>query len=384
MDTITFKQVVQVYWPVLAVSFLIALVATPICRAVAHRFGIVDKPDAWLKPHEKPVAYLGGVAIYFAWAGGIVFGLGWLTRADAPYSIAYDATTMAGILLGGTLIMGIGLFDDLRVMSPRWKLIGNIGVAFVLISVGLGDDFMASFLERFGVQFEASERWLLYLYTVPLTVFIVVGACNATNLLDGLDGLCSGVSGIIAFGFLVLSVHLHMSYSEWTPSAVQRVVIALAMMGGALGFLPYNRNPASIFMGDAGSILLGFNAALMILMFAESRTARWMIGAIVVVGLPIADMVLTLARRWRAQRPLMQGDRSHFYDQLCDRGYTTRQVVVISYALAALFAGAGCVVTIWLRMRVAVLVYLALGVGLVIAVKVFKMVRVDSPQSRDP
>lgn len=379
METITLKQIAETYWPVLAFSFGIALVATPICRAVAHKLGIVDKPDAWLKPHEKPIAYLGGVAIYLAWMGGIVFGLWWLTRDGAPYDIRYDPKTMAGILIAGTLIMGVGLFDDLRIMSPAAKLIGNIVVALILVGVGLGDDFLESFLARFNVQFGESERWLLYAYTVPLTVFIVVGACNATNLLDGLDGLCSGVLGIISLGFLILAVHIHTYSTDWSPQVVQRVVIALAMMGAAMGFLPYNRNPASVFMGDAGSILLGFNAALMILMFAESRTVRWMMGAVVVVGLPIADMVLTLARRWRAQRPLMQGDRSHFYDQLCDRGYSTKQVVIISYALAAIFAATGCVVTIFLRMRHAIIAYLVLAILVMVAIKVFKMVRVDSP-----
>lgn len=382
MQQISLETIARTYWPILVCSFLIALVTTPILRAIALKLGIVDRPDNWLKPHAQPTPYLGGVAIYLAWLGGIVFGLWWLTRDNAPYNIHFEPRTMAGILIAGTVIMGVGLFDDLRMMSPAAKLIGNVAAALILVAVGLGDDFLGSFFAQINVRFGPSEHWLLWLYTVPLTIFIVVGACNATNLLDGLDGLCSGVMAIMSLGFLVLAVHIHTYFTDWTPMVVQRVVIALAMMGAALGFLPYNRNPASIFMGDAGSILLGFNAALMILMFAEARTVRWMLGAIVVVGLPISDMVLTLARRWRAQRPLMQGDRSHFYDQLCDRGYATKRVVVISYALAGAFAAAGCLVPIWLRMRYAVLAYLGLMIAVAAAIKVFKMVRVDSPQQQ--
>lgn len=380
------QQIIATYWPVLACSFLIALIATPVCRALALRLKIVDRPDDWLKPHAKPIPYLGGVAIYLAWAGGIAFAIWRLTRPNAVEgvgAIALNMRMMIAVLAGGTVIMMVGLFDDLRIASPKFKLAGNIVVALILITGGLGHDFLRSFFGQLHVEFGATNEWMLWLYSVPLAIFIVVGACNATNLLDGLDGLCSGVLAIISAGFLVLAIHMHTHAGQWPPQVVQRVVIALAMMGGALGFLPYNRNPASIFMGDAGSILLGFNAAVMILMFAEAQTFKWMMGAIVVVGLPIADMVLTLMRRWRAQRPLMQGDRSHFYDQLRDRGYSVKQVVVISYVLAAVFAGVGSLTPIFLRTVYAPLVYAPLIVAVLVAIKLFRMVRVDSPVATD-
>ncbi len=383
---LSLAEIVGAYWPILAFSFGISLLATPICRLFAKRLNIVDRPDDWLKPHKQPIPYLGGVAIFLAWAGGIIFGSWWIGRLDpwaeikwadlAPLTL--QSPMLLGILIGGTAIMALGLFDDLRMASPIVKLAGNITVALILVFVGLGDDFVGKALQNFGVSMSDQDRWIGWVYTVPLTVFIVVGACNATNLLDGMDGLCSGVLGIISFGFLVLAVHLHM-YGAWQHDNVIRMLVTLSMMGGALGFLPYNRNPASIFMGDAGSMLLGFTAAVMILMFAEDQILKWMLGAIVVVGLPISDMTLALLRRWRAQRPLMMGDRSHFYDQLRDRGMSVKKVVVISYVLAAFFAAAGCIVPIFFRSRYVVPIYAMLGVLTLVAIKKFRMLRVDSP-----
>jgi UDP-GlcNAc:undecaprenyl-phosphate GlcNAc-1-phosphate transferase len=381
MQRIPLGEIAAAYWPVLAVAFVVSLAMAPVCRAVAIRRNIVDRPDDWLKPHKKPIPYLGGVAIFLGWAAGLIAGAWWVGRVvpEGVERVGLTDRVLVGVLLGGAAIMGLGLFDDLRLASPRTKLIGTALVALLLVLFGIGDTFIGDILRTMGVRLSTRDRWVEYAYTVPITFFIVIGACNATNLLDGLDGLCSGVLSIIALGFLVLAAHM-ATYGNWGPDDARRMIITLAMMGGALGFLPYNRNPATIFMGDAGSMLLGFTAAVMILMFAEAQKAKWMLGAVVVMGLPIADMCLTLARRWRAQRPLMLGDRSHFYDQLRDRGHSVRQVVIVSYGLAAVYAAAGCLVTIFFRTLYAVALFALLGVLTLWAIARFRMVRVDSPK----
>ncbi|MFQ5590206.1 MAG: glycosyltransferase family 4 protein [Phycisphaerae bacterium] len=372
-------EVFRVYWPILACSFLVSLAATPVCRRFALRHGIVDRPDDWLKPHEGPIPYLGGIAVFLGWAGGVILALIMFDRvADgtvrAAASVVRDGPsmnlfTMIGVLIAGLAITLLGLFDDLRLASAALKLGGQICVTLVLISVGLGDDIILIVVpSKYTV-----ETWLVLAYSVPLTLFITLGACNATNLIDGMDGLCCGVLAIIATGFLVIAVHLHL-WGNWRLWDVQRVVLALAMLGAALGFLPYNRSPAKIFMGDAGSMILGLNAAVLILMFAKSSAPRWLAGVLMVFALPLADMVLTVARRWRNRMPLMQGDRSHFYDQLLDRGFPVRRVVRISYALTAFFALTGCA-SIFLRTRVIFLVYSLVGVAVLIAVKKLRMVR---------
>jgi len=373
---LTLFDLLQAYWPIPLCAFVISLLATPLCRRFALRKGYIDRPDDFLKPHAKPIPYLGGVAIFLGWAAGVGLAFAIFRVAGSEQEIGGSPsiypTTMLGILLAGLAITALGLCDDLRFLPPRVKLAGNIVVALLLISFGIGDEIIRVVTDPVDISM---QRWLLLAYSVPITVFIVVGACNATNLIDGVDGLCSGVLGIISAGFLVVAAHMHL-WSDWHPHDAHRVVLALAMLGAALGFLPFNRSPAKIFMGDAGSMLLGLNAAVLLLLFAKQHQLRWVLGSIMVFGLPIADMMLTLARRWRNERPLMEGDRSHFYDQLLDRGISVRKVVAISYALAGFYAVVGCA-TIWLRMRYSIPFYFLVVVGTVAAAGAAKMVRVE-------
>ena len=378
----TLGETIRAYWPILACAFAVSLVATPLCRRYALHKNFVDRPDEFLKPHKRPIPYLGGVAIFLGWAVGILFALALFAATPHPTAGArgplLNTTLTLGILTAGLAITLLGLFDDLHLASPVVKLAGGLVVAVFLVLFGLGDDTLLPLLRSFGAHSEDLPRVPVIAVSIPLTVFIVLGACNATNLIDGLDGLCSGVLGIMAAGFLVLAVDLHL-WNDWRPLDVERVVISSAMMGAALGFLPYNRSPAKIFMGDAGSMLLGLNAAILLLLFAKSsETIRWMLGSLMMFGLPLADMVLTLARRWRNQRPLMVGDRSHFYDQLVDRGWPIRRVVRVSYALAAFFALMGCA-PIVLRLRYIVPLYILVVAGVVALVVKFKMVRVEPP-----
>ncbi len=378
-------ELLSAYWPILVASFAASLIATPICRRLASRWGVTDQPDTFLKTHKKPIPYLGGVAIFIGWAAGIVlamrmFGLDANPDAIEPTEPKMLGLMTVGILLAGLLTMLLGLADDLRFMRPMVKVAGNVAVAVLLLGCGLGDE-LVSVIGRL-THIELSN-WLTLIYSVPITILLVVAACNATNLIDGMDGLCSGVLGIISLGMLIVAAHMH-AYGGWAAPNILRVVICLAMLGAAMGFLPYNRNPATIFMGDAGSMLLGLNAAVMILLFVEGVfTPRWMLASVMAFGLPLADMFLTMARRWRAQKPLMQGDRSHFYDQLLDRGWSVRKVVLTSYLLAAFYSAAACACIV-LRTRYLVLFYLgvfALTIGAIIK---FRMVRVEptDPDSR--
>jgi UDP-GlcNAc:undecaprenyl-phosphate GlcNAc-1-phosphate transferase len=367
-------DLVTAYWPIAACSFGVALVATPIVRAFARARRIVDRPDDFLKPHKTPIPYLGGVAIFLAWAGGIAVAV-W----RKPFPL--EPMALWGILVAGLAIMIIGLFDDIRIMKPRVKLVLNIAVGLFLLWLGVGRNVFGVIIQSTALRNDPPVPWLELFFSIPFGLFIVVGACNATNLIDGLDGLCGGVLGIISVGFFLLAAHLAL-WGPDRPINQARVVLSLAMLGAAAGFLPYNINPASIFMGDAGSMLLGLNAAILIILFCEPGQIRWMFGACAVFGLPIADMMLTLVRRWRNARPLMIGDRSHFYDQLVDRGYTVRQVVAISYALTTAFVIVGVATAIFVRTRYAVPIYAGLILAVVIAVGKFRMVDLMPPDRR--
>ena len=382
-DYATFGEIVRAYWPIGLCSFVVSLAATPACRRVAVRLKIVDRPDDFLKPHKQPVPYLGGVAIVVGWAAGLLLAAALFGPATEPTSSpsgpSLDLMIMAGVLAAGLAVTLLGLFDDMQLASPKVKLAGCAAIAVLLVISGVGHDTFLSLLRSLGIRPADLSPFLVLAYSIPLTVFVVLGACNATNLIDGVDGLCSGVLGIMAAGFLVLAVHMHM-WSQWHPLDVTRVVLSLAMMGASLGFLPYNRNPARIFMGDAGSMLLGLNAAILLLLFTSSGGMRWMLGSLMVFGLPLGDMLLTLARRWRNQRPLMLGDRSHFYDQLLDRGWPVRRVVRISYALATLFALLGCSAII-VRLRYLIPLYALTIIALIAIVAKMRMVRVETPRT---
>jgi len=385
-SSITTGEIIHAYWWVAGCSFAVSLVAGPLCRRAALHWNIVDRPDDWLKPHGSPIPYLGGLGILVGWVAGLMLAL-LVFPPNQPHAegglhpilLTWGGT---GILLAGVAATIIGLVDDIQSIRPGVKLAGLVFVAAILMGFGMGHDGFLGFVQFLARFLPEQDAWFRVGIAVVVTVLVVAGSCNAVNLIDGLDGLCAGVMGIAAAGFLVLAVHMHLYGNEQLlPLNTARVVLSFALMGASLGFLPYNRSPARMFMGDAGSMLLGFNAAVLILLFAQSHQLRWLCGALMVFGLPIGDMYLTLIRRARAGRPLMLGDRSHFYDQLVDRGWSVRRVVHTSYAISLGFAALGCLAIV-LRTRYLVPLYIAVIVALAIFVARIGMLRVDSRPSK--
>lgn len=309
-------------------AFVVAVFATPLAIRVARRFGVMDYPDTFLKPHAKPTPYLGGAAICLAWVVALLVAL---ARGEVDWRLV-------PILLGGVAVSIMGLVDDVRGVAPKLRLLlGAAIIGTVLITTGAGFRLVHAVTILFGFQ-------LPDVLAVPLSLlislFIVLGACNSANLIDGLDGLCSGVTAIISLGFFLLASHL----AVWQYSVAGdplRLTLAIAMLGAALGFLPWNFNPARIFLGDAGSVLLGYNCGLLIVLFAEKSIVRWVVAALMIFALPIFDTVLAMFRRWRSKRSIFEGDRSHFYDQLVQRNLTVRQTVILCYVLTMLYAAAG-------------------------------------------
>ncbi len=336
-------ETLQPYWLYGLIAFIAAVFLTPLAMRIAFRYGVLDIPDQKLKPHARPIPYLGGAAICVAWALALIVAM---VRGTC------DAGVLLPMLLGGVAMSVLGLIDDVRSLSPKVRLaIGGAVILVTVVATGAGTRAAASALlglnAVFGTTWALPEP-LAWLLSVAFAVLVVLGACNSTNLIDGLDGLCSGVTSIISFGFFLLAAHLAVWNYSQTGDPV-RLVLAIAMAGAALGFLPWNFNPAKIFMGDAGSVLLGYNCGMLILLFAEREIVRWVIGALVIFALPIFDTALAMFRRWRAGRSIFEGDRSHFYDQLVQRGLTTRQTVLVCYGLTLLYAGTGLLMT-WVRL----------------------------------
>ena len=356
-------------WWIFVVALLVSLLATPIARAIAYKARIVDRPDDLLKPHHRPIAYLGGLAICTGLLIGLLayalampdLGSQWsMLRSDLRglhlRSLSNNTLWhLMAIALSCLVITLVGLLDDVRNLKPRQKIYGQILAGAILFVGGIGQDIAYIVL---GPMHLYPPLWVVLPLSLGMGIVMIVFTSNATNLLDGLDGLCGGVTGIIALGFLALAVWLAM-WAGHPGVDEQRVALCLAMAGAVIGFLPYNVPPASIFMGDAGSMLLGFFVATMMIQFCEEGTARWLLASWVVFALPVLDTALAVVRRLVSRKSIFAGDRSHLYDQLVDRGMTVKQVVVLFYILAALAAVTGVTIAIFMHGRHAAWVYLA-------------------------
>jgi UDP-GlcNAc:undecaprenyl-phosphate GlcNAc-1-phosphate transferase len=346
------------FWPVLAASFVGSLGATWLCKKIAIKFGIVDRPDNLVKTHKEPIAYLGGVGMFIGLTVGVLAGIGYL-RDEEFFSPVLK--WLLGILGGGAIACFIGLADDIFDMKPKQKILGQAAAAVILLLVGITPN-LYRITDPLNLPMSHNLEMILSIFIV---IFFVLGATNSLNLLDGLDGLCAGVTAIITVAMLLLSIHL----ATWGYSEVGdpvRITICLGLVGGVCGFLPFNRYPAKIFMGDAGSMLLGFMAAALMLLFAE-QIPRWWMASIVVFGLPILDTTVALVRRLLNHRPLFVSDRGHIYDQMIDRGIPLKKTVAICYVIASIYAVIGLVMSqIRTRYAAAVYVFVFVVSGLVV------------------
>ena len=375
-------EVISPYIYVFYTAFLLAFVFTPVMRKVAVYYGIIDQPDRMRKIHKVPVAYLGGIAVFVGWLGGLaVSELLRLHRIDPGWptdsaGIAHPIVRF-GIVVGGLIIVLLGLWDDLFKLKPWMKIAGQIVAAAFLLWEGIGVDCMRGVLEPLSYLVAHMFRqnlppggllpgWVIFVSSSAVVMAVVVGCCNATNLLDGMDGLCGGVTAVIAAAFMFVAVYLAMlGGGIYTNLDAQRVILGLALLGAVLGFIPYNFNPASIFMGDTGSMFLGYVCGTMIILMGSTQT-KWFLASMVIFALPVLDTALAFARRWTNRRPLFSPDKQHIHHQLAARGYSINQTVLISYALAILFGVLGASM-IFVRTRYAMAIYLVVFGSIIVA-----------------
>jgi UDP-GlcNAc:undecaprenyl-phosphate/decaprenyl-phosphate GlcNAc-1-phosphate transferase len=408
-NTDTVMTVLQPYMPVFYVSFVVTMTLTPLMRFLAQRHGIVDDPDGKRKVHTQPIAYLGGVATFLGWLAGVCISVTLRPHGDIA-AMTTHVQVPPGIILGAAVVVLFGLMDDVYSLAPRVKLFGQFLAACCLVipgTLGIGTDF---FLGSGGVDHPNGVAWMFllalqryeyvnYYHMNPTTlsliqqgamftsgviaIFIIISTCNATNLLDGLDGLCSGVTGIMSVGYLILAAYLatQAAIPENAGLAVDptRITLSLALLGAVLGFLPFNFNPASIFMGDTGSMFLGYMCGTMMLLFGQDGIVRWFLAAVVIFGLPLLDTFLAIVRRKLNGKPIFSPDANHFHHFLIRRGFTVRKAVLLSYGLTAIFVSFALVIVI-IQTQLAIGLYLVLFCWLVVAA--FKMGMIF--QSRPP
>jgi UDP-GlcNAc:undecaprenyl-phosphate/decaprenyl-phosphate GlcNAc-1-phosphate transferase len=296
---------------VFALALFVAAGLTPLVIQMARRRGLVDRGDA-RKVHKRPTPRLGGIAIVSGFFAPLL-SLPFLS-ADLHRFFAQNRSLWV-LLACGAAIALLGLFDDLKGASPKQKFLVQIAVAVVMVTLG-------------GYRIENLQVPFGGLYPVgmlagPISVLWIVGIINAVNLIDGLDGLAGGVALIVVVTNLILGV---------VHGDATTILVMTALAGGIIGFLFYNLNPAQIFMGDTGSLFLGFVLAAGSLRTSNGSSSAWaLLVPVLALGLPIADTLLAFTRRaLRGQSPF-HPDREHIHHKLLDLGLTHRQVVLALY-----------------------------------------------------
>lgn len=364
-------DVFQGYIGVFIVAFLVTMLATPLVRRVAISQGVVDRPNESRKIHAMPIAYLGGVAVFLGLMAGIFYSY---AAVRFPVLMDFHPTehlidgymrypVPPWVALGMTVIVVVGFIDDVHGISPRVKLGGQLFAAAALaigdIGVKLAAGVLTPTLGRLldnpdlvyniplpgPIPFlgDAITIDIIYWTGTAVIAAFVLGACNAANFIDGLDGLLTGTTSIATVGFLVIA--LGLAVMDDGPLDGARVVICLAVLGACLGFLPHNFNPATIFLGDAGSLLLGYCAAVMILSMGDTGKT-WLVAAgLIIYAIPIIDTMLAIVRRKLAGKRISDPDADHLHHML-KRWAGVKGAVLTLYGMGIVFAVLGVLLSL--------------------------------------
>ncbi len=299
----------SIFFPFI-ISVMLSYVLTPFAKKVAYKIGAIDIPKDGRRVHDKPIPRLGGLAIYLAiLVAFILFSK--MPRAE-----------MWGIVIASSVIFFTGVIDDVRPLSAKLKLLLQILAACVVMYFGIR-------IKGFANPFNKMEYISLGYLAYPVTLFWIVGITNTLNLIDGLDGLAAGISAISASALAYVAL-----LNGWNDTAITTVIVA----GACIGFLPYNFNPATIFMGDGGSLLLGFIlSTISVTGTLKSATALTIVVPIIVLGVPIFDTSFAIFRRLITRKPIMEADKGHLHHRLLTIGYDQKGAVIRLYLISVLF-----------------------------------------------
>jgi len=340
----------RTYLTLFTVSFLVSLSITPLVRRKAAGWGAIARPDNGRHIHLHPTPRLGGLAIYLAFV---------LTLLCVPFlgnqvteNFHASLPKLIALLAPATLIFLFGIYDDFRGTGAPLKILFQIMAAAMVYAGGLRIENLSS---PFGGLWE-----LPLMLSFPLTALWIVLITNAFNLIDGIDGLAAGASVFALLSILVFSI------AQGNPAIS---LLSVVLVGAVLGFLRYNFNPATIFLGDSGSLFLGFMAAALSLAGSQKGSTMVAIAIpLISFGLPVIEVGLSLARRFLGGRPLFRGDRGHIHHMLLQRGLTQRQAVILLYAVCALFSLFGLML-LNPRRSIGALIFFVIGVAIIFGVQ---------------
>ena len=319
---------------VAGIAFFVTLAATPLVIRLAVRLGVVDQPDP-RKVHTRLMPRMGGLAIFVGY-----------TAATAWMMASFRESTV--IMLGALIIVATGVLDDRFGLRPWVKLVGQILSATVVVTLGMQAQFIHLPFSGTGAILEFG--WL----TIPLTIFWLVGVMNAVNLIDGLDGLAAGVTAIAATTMLILALGL---------GNLPVALMAAALIGSLIAFLFFNFHPAKIFMGDTGSLFLGYMMGVLSLLGFKQVAFTSFVVPLLILAVPLSDTTFAILRRLLSGRSIAQPDKRHLHHALLALGLSHRQAVLAIYGLS-LFFGLSAILfsrtTLWWEVAILIVAVLVL------------------------
>ena len=302
-------------------AFVIALATTPLAIKLAPRIGAMDIPKDDRRMHKKPMPRFGGLAMFLGTTISLLVFLG-------------ENDHIKAVVIGGALIYCLGVVDDLKNLDAKVKFAGQLIIAVLMYYMGLKIEFIDNYfgpgLWRFGT-----------VVCFIVTVLWIVGITNTINLVDGLDGLAAGIATIASCSVA------YVAYIHGDKYGLLIVCAAMmAVAGGAMGFLPYNFYPAKIFMGDSGSLFLGFMiASLSVVGPLKKSTFIAVVIPVLVLGVPIFDTFFAIIRRMINRRPIMEADKGHLHHHLMASGYGQRRAVLMLYGISAIMGMAAVLIS---------------------------------------
>lgn len=307
-----------------AVALIVAFFATPIVRKIAVNVGAVNIPKDNRRVHKKPMALMGGLAII---AGFILASIySFATKDLKSFGDFLAKPKTLGILAGVLIIIGLGIVDDIKPLRARIKFPIQLIAAIIVVATGTRITAITKPFQETVALHPSMMYALGDILAFAISVIWIVGMTNAINLIDGLDGLAAGVSGIAAITLFIVSVIRQQD---------DVAIISVSLVGAIAGFLPYNFNPAKIFMGDTGATFLGFVLAILSIEGTmKSVTALAVAIPILVLGLPIFDTMFAIFRRILHGKPIGEADRGHLHHRLLDMGLSHRMAVISLYIVS--------------------------------------------------
>lgn len=318
----------------LITCFFAAIFLTPLVKKLAFKIGATDKPNN-RKVHQKIMPRLGGLAIFISFVIGILI--------LSPESIYHWP-----IILGSIVIIFTGMVDDIKEISPKVKLLGQIAAASIVVIFG---NISVEYINLpFGGQINFG------ILSIPITIIWIIGVTNAINLIDGLDGLAAGVSTIALLTIAGMALVMGNMYV---------MVTALILAASTGGFLVYNFHPAKIFMGDTGALFLGYMISVLSLLGFKNVAFISVIIPVIILGVPISDTLFAIIRRLINKQPLSAPDKSHLHHCLMKAGFSHKQTVLLIYAMSTIFGLAAFMfsqATVWGSMTILIVLLITIEI----------------------